>query len=173
MGILKRILLILCVVLLWSHSGYSVELMHNRAGAPIKKDISTTWIKFIAADFLSQCNNSKLFVSGSSIYDFAGTAMNYAMLNQAVYTPEQLITQIDLIRAVISAEHVTVRDASLSIIEAMGVLSQRGTVGVIALFPGIEEYIIDYTVLDNCTKMLLDAFLVKQKGIAQAWVPNP
>ena len=173
MGILKRILLI-CVVLLCSHSdSYSVELIHNRAGAPIKKDISTTWIKFIAADFLSQCNNSKLFVSGSSIYDFAGTAMNYAMLNQAVYTPEQLITQIDLIRAVISAEHVTVRDASLSIIEAMGVLSQRGTVGVIALFPGIEEYIIDYTVLDNCTKMLLDAFLVKQKGIAQAWVPSP
>ena len=55
----------------------------------------------------------------------------------------------------------------------MGVLSQRGTVGVIALFPGIEEYIQDYTVLDNCTKMLLDAFLVKQKGIAQAWVPSP
>ena len=80
MGILKRILLI-CVVLLCSHSdSYSVELIHNRAGAPIKKDISTTWIKSIAADFLSQCNNSKLFVSGSSIYDFAGTAMNYAML---------------------------------------------------------------------------------------------
>ena len=99
--------------------------------------------------------------------------MNYAMLNQLVYTPEQLIAQIDLIRSAIAIEHVTVRDAALPIIEAMGVLSQRGTVGVIALFPGIEEYIQDYTVLDNCTKQLLDAFLVKQRGVAQTWVPSP
>ena len=172
MGVLKKIVLTLFIVL-FSSNGYAVELLHNRAGAPIKKDVSISWIKFIAADFLSQCNDSKLFVSGSSIYDFAGTAMNYAMLNQLVYTPEQLIAQIDLIRSAIATDHVTVRDASLAIIEAMGILSQRGTVGVIALFPGIEEYIQDYTVLDNCTKQLLDAFLVKQRGVAQTWVPSP